>query len=366
MEEPTKILMTADTIGGVWTYALHLCKALEPYNAAVHLCTMGRYPSAYQLNQLKELNNTVFYPSAYKLEWMEDSDTDVRRAARWLRDIYEEVKPDILHFNNFGQTDQQWDCPVITVYHSCVHTWWKAVHNEPLPAYWQGYSAVLKNALERSDFIITPTLSMRKQVEEAMGSQVNFDTFYNGIPIQRKDFKKEPFILTAGRIWDDAKNINLLCRIADKLPWPVYVAGDNSKSAIDIAYNNVRFLGQLDYESMQDLMGNASIFVMPSMYEPFGLAVLEAASAGCALVLSDIPTFRELWGDAASYFDLNNEQELLQTLFKLIEDDNCLRQYGERACEKSSLFTADAMATSYYTLYKQLIIGTNNSINKIA
>ena len=43
------------------------------------------------------------------------------------------------------------------------------------------------------------------------------------------------------------------------------------------------------------------IFVSVSRYEPFGLAVLEAAHAGCALVLSDIPTFRELWQGAASF-----------------------------------------------------------------
>ena len=48
-------------------------------------------------------------------------------------------------------------------------------------------------------------------------------------------------------------------------------------------------------------MARAAIFVSSSVYEPFGLAVLEAAGSGAALVLSDIPTFRELWDEAALF-----------------------------------------------------------------
>ena len=49
------------------------------------------------------------------------------------------------------------------------------------------------------------------------------------------------------------------------------------------------------------MMARTAVFVSPALYEPFGLAVLEAAQAGCALVLSDIPTFRELWDGVALF-----------------------------------------------------------------
>jgi glycosyltransferase involved in cell wall biosynthesis len=50
-------------------------------------------------------------------------------------------------------------------------------------------------------------------------------------------------------------------------------------------------------------MSRAAVFASPSIYEPFGLAALEAAHAGCALVLADIPTYRELWEGAAAFVD---------------------------------------------------------------
>ena len=47
----TRVLMTADTIGGVWTYAIDLCRALIPHGVEVTLATMGNLPSAEQRRQ---------------------------------------------------------------------------------------------------------------------------------------------------------------------------------------------------------------------------------------------------------------------------------------------------------------------------
>src|SRR5690606_3875973 len=112
----------------------------------------------------------------------------------------------------------------------------------------------------------------------------------------------EPFVLTAGRLWDRAKNVAALDAVAPSLPWPVLVAGDDSgpDGQAEIG-RNLRPLGLLAPAELAQWMGRAAVFALPARYEPFGLAVLEAALSGCALVLGDIPTFRELWDDTALF-----------------------------------------------------------------
>ncbi len=364
MAAPIKILMTADTIGGVWTYAMQLCKALQAFNIEVHLCTMGRFPDGQQLRQVSAVKNTTLYAGNFKLEWMEGCETDVLEARRWLKDIYKQVKPDILHFNNYGQTDAAWDCPVITVYHSCVQTWWRAVYGAPPPEAWGWYTGIVQAAIDKSDIVIAPSRAMLHQAEVAFGDFNTAEIINNGIDFQQQEVDKEPFILTAGRVWDEAKNIRLLCDITGELPWPVYVAGDNKGAEHN--FPNIHFTGQLPENDMQRMMDKASVFVMPSKYEPFGLAVLEAARAGCALVLADIPTFRELWGDAAAYFNPFDAQSAKTAIKSIVDNELVRNDFAGKAKEKAESFSAALMAGKYYELYTKLYARNTNYLNKTA
>ena len=60
-------------------------------------------------------------------------------------------------------------------------------------------------------------------------------------------------------------------------------------------------LGRLSAGELADWYARAAIYALPARYEPFGLSALEAALSGCALVLGDIPSLREIWGDAALF-----------------------------------------------------------------
>lgn len=350
--------MTADTVGGVWTYATDLCKALETYGVTVHLMTMGALLSKQQSRELQGVTNVVLYESNYKLEWMQDAERDVMRARKWVKSVYNTVKPDVLHFNNFGQTDGFWNCPVVTVYHSCVQTWWQSVKGERLPKEWNWYVETLKKALEKSDVIVAPSAAMLEQAEGFFGTFKSSAIIYNGRDIENANSTcKQPFILTAGRIWDEGKNIESLCSVAYTLPWLVYVAGNNkhpdTKKEPDLA--NIKFLGQLSSAKMQTYMQTATVFVMPAKYEPFGLAILEAAKASCALVLGDIPSLREIWGEDALYFNPLDSTAARTAIMRLIDDPSFCSEMATRAHRRARNFTAKRMAADYYDLYKKLI-----------
>src|SRR5690606_11677368 len=124
--------------------------------------------------------------------------------------------------------------------------------------------------------------------------------------------------------------------------------------------NNLHCLGFLDRMQMQEWLAKASIYVAPALYEPFGLAILEAARSGCALVLSDIRSLREVWGDAAEYVDPEDGGQLRQTLLKLIHDPERRRQLAERALHKARSYSADDMSGDYLCCYHSLATGNIN------
>ncbi|OYQ33177.1 hypothetical protein CHU92_13650 [Flavobacterium cyanobacteriorum] len=357
MKGRLKILMTADTIGGVWTYSMDLCKALQDYDVEVHLVTMGGLLNEEQNTQVEQLGNVHLYESSYKLEWMQNPWEDVEKARQWVQSVHDRVMPNLIHFNNYGQINGRWNCPVITVFHSCVQTWWQAIKSEEAPPEWERYKELVEKALRLSDVVVAPTVAMLQQAESIYGGFASAEAIYNGRNLKVcGSLRKEPYILSAGRVWDEAKNIKLLSNIASELEWPVYIAGQNeSPDGETYTPAKVRFLGHMPQDDLQHCMERASIFVMPAKYEPFGLAVLEAANAGCALALSNIDTLREIWGDAAVYFNPFDEISAKAIIQNLIADEELRHKMTAKAVIRAKDFTAAAMADKYMQLYQKLV-----------
>ena len=116
----------------------------------------------------------------------------------------------------------------------------------------------------------------------------------------------------------------------------------------------VRALGWLEPTALGDWMARAAIYAHPARYEPFGLGVLEAALSGCALVLGDIPSLRELWEGAALFVEPDDEDQILFALRSLVRDGRARRAMGERARARAASFTPARMAAGYLDLYGEL------------
>lgn len=353
-----KILMTTDTVGGVWTYTLELCRALKPYNFEIHLLSLGATPNERQIKEIEHLTNVSFYPTDYKLEWMENPWEDIRKTEGKIEALCKIIEPDLLHFNNYINESTLYDIPKVTVYHSCVQTWWEAVKNCEVPAQWNAYVRHLQEACNSSNVIVFPTDAIRLAAYQSHSITTPYEVINNGRDFSvAGDVGKEKIILCSGRIWDEAKNLKFLCGLAEQLPWPIYVAGDNANpnTSDKMLLDNVRFLGKLDFEELKYWLERTEIYINPALYEPFGLAVLEAAKAGCALALSDLYTLKEIWQENALYFDPNSEKEMVNTILNLISDDQFRKQYQENAKKHSKRYSIEAMGESYVQLYKSLV-----------
>jgi glycosyltransferase involved in cell wall biosynthesis len=168
--------------------------------------------------------------------------------------------------------------------------------------------------------------------------------------------EKEPLILAVGRLWDDAKNASMLARVANLLPWPIMMAGSVTSpegGAIELS-NRVRSLGHLAAGQLARWMARASIYALPARYEPFGLSVLEAALSGCALVLGDIPSLREIWGDAALFVSPDDDGALVHAITRLTRDRSLLQSLGRRARARALELSPQRMAVRYAAAYDRL------------
>jgi glycosyltransferase involved in cell wall biosynthesis len=355
-----RVLMTADTVGGVWQFAIELARGLARNGDEVALATLGATPSADQLSEARSVPGLTLYPGGYRLAWMESPWEEVERAGRWLQSVAEEVRPDVIHLNDYSHGELQWNAPVVVTGHSCVLSWWQAVHGVPAPAAdWTRYADSVRRGLHGADAVVAPTAAMLDRLQHHYGPLRATRVIANGRTPQRPPAgarpAREPLVLSAGRVWDAAKNISTLAAVAPRLPWPVCVAGeqrhpDGGHSLLD----NVRLLGRLSSAELAPWFSRASIYALPARYEPFGLSALEAAQAGCALVLGDIDSLREVWGDAATFVPPDDAHALEDALQRLIAQPALRQRQARMARARAERYSAHAMVNAYRRLYAEL------------
>lgn len=347
----SRILMTADTVGGVWTYATELIRALPEVEFA--LATMGAPITTAQREQIADLQNVLIFPSSYALEWMDDPWKEIDRAGDWLLQIAREFQPDLVHLNGYAHAALPWKRPVIAVAHSCVLSWWSAVKKCDAPPPFDEYRRRVHAGLEAADLVIAPTRAMLNTLA------VNYNFLGPSLIVsnardadQFRPAAKRANILAAGRAWDEAKNFAALSAVAQRVPWPMEIAGDCvNPNGRFIRLPNILSLGKLPAAELTHRLERSAIYALPAHYEPFGLSVLEAGLCGCALVLGDIASLREIWSDAAIFVDPDDHDALASALNHLIGDERARADYARRGRARAEEFSAGRMADGYRTAY---------------
>ncbi len=356
---PRRILMTADAVGGVWNYALELGRALAPHGVEVALACMGPRPDAAQRRALAKCENISLHVTQARLEWMENPWDDVARAGEWLLELADRFQPEFVHLNGYAHATLPWSVPVLVVGHSCVLSWWSAVRGGDAPAEWDRYRDAVREGLHAADMVVAPTAAMLRELQRHYGVSGESAVIPNGRAAW--DFhaaEKENFVLSVGRLWDEAKNARTLAEVAASLAWPVRLIGDGAgPDERRTAFANVQLTGRRAPDVVGAAYARAAIYALPARYEPFGLSVLEAALSGCALVLGDIPSLRENWDGAAQFVPPDDASALRATLTQLIEDATLRRDAAQRATIRARQFGPQRMAHAYLAAYARLTAG---------
>jgi glycosyltransferase involved in cell wall biosynthesis len=354
---PLRILMTTDTYGGVWDYSYELISGLANYGVHTVLAVIGPPLSPWRRASLAMVPGLQLHEATFEPEWLQGSAEDLHRTGQWLLQLQDRYAPDLIHLNCYAHGNLPWQAPLLMVAHSCVISWWQDVKGEPPPDEWHSYRQRVEAGLSGADAVVAPTSAFLDRLQAVYGALPATRVIFNGRnPSLFRPAAKDPLILSAGRLWDEAKNVMALDSVAADLAWPVAVAGDwRRPDGQGKPPENLRCLGWLATQGVARWMSRASIYALPARYEPFGLTVLEAAMSGCALVLGDIPTLRELWNGAAIFVPPDDHEALRKALQGLIGDPLRRQQAGEAAQMRARRYAAETMVGKYYALYTELL-----------
>lgn len=107
-------------------------------------------------------------------------------------------------------------------------------------------------------------------------------------------------------------------------------------------------------EELNYLYQNALAFVYPSLYEGFGLPILEAYKASCPVLLSDTACFREIGADAAAYFNAHDKDDLISLLEKAISDSEFRKDLIAKGQTRLQDFPLEKSMQETIAIYKSL------------
>jgi glycosyltransferase involved in cell wall biosynthesis len=350
----TRLLMTLDAAGGVWRYAMDLARGLRAEGVETAFLGFGPRPRAEAEAEAQEIGPLDW--SDLPLDWMAERPPALEAVPDAIAVAARRARADIVQVNVPSQAaGLPEDLPVVAVHHSCVATWFRAVRGAALPAEWAWKGALTQTGLDRAEAVVAPSVAHGRAVSAVYGAR-RLRVVPNGTDAEETEHPDGAYAAAAGRWWDEGKDGATLDAAAAKALWPVVMMGAlHAPGGTGWMPRHAVATGALPHAAAAALVRNAGVFVAPSRYEPFGLAVAEAARAARALVLSDIPVFRELWGHSAIYVSPGDAEALAAAINTLAADPDLRRTLGRKAQARARRFTVAAQARTMAQVYGHVL-----------
>ena len=298
--EGRRVLMTADAVGGVWDYALQLAEGLGARGVEVTLATMGPRPRDDQRAAARAIPSLRLVESEYRLEWADEpvgrrgAGGRVAAGSRGAGASPTSCTSMATRMAACRGAHQRWSSPT----RACARGG-RPCAAASASSEWDEYRRAVRDGLQAA------ARRRRAILGDAAGAvgALRRDGRHGGAERTRRCAVSRPdprgrSILSAGRLWDEAKNVTALASIASRLPWRVMLAGERRDADRSAAPDPMLSVPRTPVRRarLRAWMARASIYAMPARYEPFGLSILEAALSGVRLVLGDIPSLREHLG----------------------------------------------------------------------
>lgn len=349
--KPRTVLMTLDAVGGVWRYAMDLARGLHWFGINTVFAGFGPSPSSEQEQEAIAVGPLVWLDAP--LDWMAGNEDELDIIPDLLRQLIDRYSIDLLHLNLPSQAvGLDIDLPVVAVSHSCVVTWFQSVRGADVPEPWRWQFSRNRRGFDRADIVVAPSHSHAHALRTCYGPISHLEAVHNSSELPARSNLKENFALAVGRWWDDGKNGAVLDEAARLSRSKIFMAGAaDGPSGQHFSIKHAVRLGELHHHQLAAVMAQAGIVVSPSLYEPFGLAVLEGARAGAALVLADIPTYRELWDGAALFADPHDAAGFADAIDLLAQNERLRKEQAMSAQKRSRAYSLDHQCRSLLNVY---------------
>jgi glycosyltransferase involved in cell wall biosynthesis len=355
-------------MSGVWTYARELVTGLVTRGVQVTLVSFGEIPLPEQTAWMDNLHGLDYRPTAFRLEWMQEAEQDLFDSSRFLAALVRELRPDLLHLNQFCYGDLPVDVPRVVMAHGDLITWTQSVQGcAPRPTRWlKWYRDTIVRGIVGADAVVAPSAWMLSTLRACYARPRRDAVIYHGRnPIFFNPYvSKEDSVLAVGRLIDAGKQVFLLtqhthpvsvCIVGAEHTVPLPRIPIRADVKVSTEQSSVAIRGPQTDAQLRALYSRASIYAATARYEPLGMSPLEAAFSRCAIVANDIPSFREIWGDAALYFRTNDAASLAESIRQLNADRQMCRAYANLAYARArERFTTKRMIDECLQLYRSL------------
>ena len=189
-------------------------------------------------------------------------------------------------------------------------------------------------------------------------------------PLQALDLQPGRYLLCVGTL-EPRKNLQLALRAYECLPavvraqYPLVIAGMSGWHPEQLAAplqralatGQVRLLGYQSDATLAELLAGARLLLFPSLYEGFGLPVLEAMASGTPVILSRSSALPEVAGDAGTYIDPQDERACSAAIQHLIDDQTEWQPRRELGLQRAKEFSWGRCAAVTASVYKQVLEG---------
>ena len=241
-------------------------------------------------------------------------------------------------------------------------------------------SLLIPRSLRRSDVIIAPSQFTRLEIERyypyasgkiaVVSNAVAKDWL---VPVAERDmdairqmFQLPKHYIIASGTMQPRKNIPLLIQAWVERPEELrevglVLTGNRFGYHVDIRLSDeainkrIIFPGYVDVPTLRALVAGAHVFAFPSLYEGFGIPLLEAFASDTPVLASRIPPFEEVGGDAFLAFDPTSLAEMKKTLYSLLVEKDVAQQLIQAGKERLQLFSWEKSAKNLLTIYRTLL-----------
>lgn len=271
-----------------------------------------------------------------------------------LAAILEQAEPDVIHFPLTIHVPRlRARAPIVTTLHDVQHEVFPQLFSKAELIYRR---IAYRDAVRRSDCVITISDHARQAIIDTFGvdpSRVR--RIYSGVDSQRfhpDGRKREPFVLYPANRWPH-KNHERLFRAMDIVR---AARPDVSLVLTGVGHDQqplpegIATLGHVPTARLPELYRSASALVFPSLYEGFGLPLLEAMASGCPVACSNAAALPEVAGDAAALFDPLLPDSIGAAVLRVLSSPE---EYSARGLQRAARFTWTETARQHDAVYRE-------------
>jgi len=239
------------------------------------------------------------------------------------------------------------------------------------------YAPVVAFSINQSDAITAVSKNLRDETYKTFQIEKEIEVIYNFVDVKRFTRKpidafKKVIAPNGERVLLHASNFRRIKRVTDvvqifynvtqQLPCKLLFVGDGPErqTAEELCRrlgvcNNVSFVGK--QEQMEDILAIADLFVLPSEYESFGLAALEAMAAGVPVVSTNVGGLTEIniQGTTGYMAEIGDIDEMSRFAWEILEDEKVLAKFKANAKEHAKKFDIHNIIPHYEELYERFV-----------